>query len=107
MSRHARPWSDPAALPSSVAKGHGVCDQCNQTFDRVYLPVHAGAGAIKVGLSGAEHRVRKHTSRGYRLVAQWTAPDHPIALAAERAVLTRWREAGIGAVAGAPRDGRT
>jgi hypothetical protein len=51
--------------------------------------------------------VRGHIGRGYRLVVQWAGLDHDAALAAERAVIARWRAAGIEPVAAAPRNGRT
>ena len=67
--------------------GHGPCDRSRSDFDRVYLLLHPAAGAVKVGVTGADARVRGHAGRGYRLVAQWTGLDYDAALAAERAVL--------------------
>ncbi|MCZ2858182.1 hypothetical protein [Blastococcus sp. VKM Ac-2987] len=51
--------------------------------------------------------MRNHVGRGYRLVAQWVGLDHDAALTAERAVITRWRAAGVEPVATAPRNGVT
>jgi hypothetical protein len=96
-----------APLPGNVLAGHGVCDRCRSTYDRVYLLVHPTAGAVKVGVTGSDARVRGHAGRGYRLVAQWTGLEHEAALAAERAVLACWRTGGLEPVAAAPRNGRT
>lgn len=93
--------------PASLANGNGLCEKCQVVFDRVYLLAHPATGAVKVGIASGDSRVRKHTGRGYRLVAQWTGQAHEDAAAAERCVLERWRSLGIEPVAAAPRDGRT
>jgi len=98
---------DCAPRPDSVNHGQGICDECAATFGRVYLLLHSAAGVLKVGVASGPVRVRRHVARGYRLIAQWTGVEHDAARAAERSVLTRWRAAGIDAVAAAPRNGRT
>lgn len=93
--------------PGNVGQGEAICGRCDTEFDRLYLLVHPGAGAVKVGIASGPPRVRRHAARGYRLVAQWTGVDHDAARSAERAVLTGWRAAGVLPVPGAPRDGRS
>ena len=96
-----------APIPNNVVRGTGICDRCATDFDRVYLLVHPAAGAVKVGIASGDRRVREHTGRGYRLIAQWADLEHDTARSAERAVLIRWRDAGMDPVPGAPRIGRS
>ncbi len=93
--------------PNDVVSGGGVCQQCDVTFDRLYLLAHNGAHAIKVGVASGAGRVREHLRRGYRLVAEWSGLDHQSAIAAERDTIAMWRANDWDQVETAPKDGRT
>jgi len=90
-----------------VQKGHGICGECVVSFDRVYLLVHPGGAAIKVGVASGNGRTRRHFGSGYRLVAQWAGLTHSQAATAERQVITFWRLLGWPQIEAAPKDGRT
>jgi len=93
--------------PNDVQKGHGICGECNVSFDRVYLVKHESTGAIKVGVSSGDSRVKRHAGRGYELVAQWLGLTHAGAHEVEDQVKAWWRDHGWPPVAAAPKDGRT
>jgi hypothetical protein len=64
--------------PASIHNGNGWCQQCVNTFDRLYLTIGKFDGLwwAKVGVASNESRIKEHQRRGWILYEQWTGLLH-------------------------------
>lgn len=64
-------------------------------MDRVYLVAHPSLPYAKVGIASTSRRVRRHETRGWRLIGEWAGLRNDVARSIERTVLATVRAAGF------------
>ncbi|MGS2641787.1 GIY-YIG nuclease family protein [Streptosporangium sp. LJ11] len=104
-----RPWkarcmgcgSTVMPMLHNIRAGSGGCTKCAvrgidlTKSGYLYLVVHNGHRALKVGIANINERLRQHTSLGWQVVGRWEADVTQDAREIEREVLAWFRRLGI------------